>query len=227
MANLDKTIEELRVLFTYESDVQMQRNNMLQDIGKQNPALQDEMDTFLNNHIKDCQKKMNDKLLNLLRYPPHHIRHLDKLKDFHSTDNTCPEKSVFIMTKFPEGNNDVDNNLKNIINLVSKTIKDCKCFPRIASDRRYHPMLWDNVELYLLGCDKGIAIVEDKYKPELNPNVAIEWGFMRGMGKDVLFLMEENFHHNRADWEGFIKEYFSWENPEEGIAQAIKKWLQK
>jgi hypothetical protein len=38
-----------------------------------------------------------------------------------------------------------------------------------------HEQLWDNVELYLLGCRRGIAIVEDKYLPELNPNVAMDW----------------------------------------------------
>jgi hypothetical protein len=45
------------------------------------------------------------------------------------------------------------------------------------------------------------------------------------MGRDVLFLMEERFRHNRADWDGFLKETFSWENPEVGINQAITKWL--
>ena len=65
----------------------------------------------------------------------------------------------------------------------------------------YFDDVWSNVELYLLGCRYGIAIVEDRFKPELNPNVAMEWGWMRGLGKDVLFLVEKQAHKFvSADW---------------------------
>jgi hypothetical protein len=76
-----------------------------------------------------------------------------------------------------------------------------------------------------LGCCRGIAIVEDRYRPELNPNVAMEWGWMKGMGKSVLFLMEETFQHNRADWHGLIAKSFKWDKPKPGICGAIKAFL--
>jgi hypothetical protein len=129
------------------------------------------------------------------------------------------------MTKYPEGHDPVDGELNKVIELVVGGIRDCGYYPRLASDHRYHPILWDNVEMYLLGCSKGVAIVEDRYKPELNPNVAIEWGCMRGMGKEVLFLMEKEFRHNRADWEGFIRDDFRWDDPETDIKPSITKWL--
>ncbi len=92
-------------------------------------------------------------------------------------------------------------------------------------EEKYHELLWDNVELYLLGCSRGIAILEDQYKSELNPNVAMEWGWMRGMGKEVLCLVEKRFNHPRADWSGLIEDYFSWENPEETINPIVQNWL--
>lgn len=81
------------------------------------------------------------------------------------------------------------------------------------------------MEPNLLACSRGIAIIEDKYKLELNPNVAMEWGWMRAMGKPVLFLVEQSFVHGRADWDGLIKHRFDRGNPAPGVQAAIKSWL--
>ena len=70
-----------------------------------------------------------------------------------------------------------------------------------------------------------IAIVEDKYIPELNPNVAIEWGWMTGMGREVLYLREQGFGHERADWTGLINYTFDWKDPRQGIESAVNKFL--
>jgi len=104
-------------------------------------------------------------------------------------------------------------------------VNACGYTPRIAKRTTYHDWLWDNVELYLLACSRGIAIVEDKYRPELNPNVAMEWGWMRAMGKPVLFLAEQSFAHGRADWDGLIKHRFDWLDPARGTKEAIESWL--
>jgi hypothetical protein len=77
----------------------------------------------------------------------------------------------------------------------------------------------------LLGCKRGIAIVEDKYLPELNPNVAMEWGWMRGMGRNVLYLVEKEFKRQRADWGGLIEAPFDWANPKLGIEKGVRDWL--
>ncbi len=91
--------------------------------------------------------------------------------------------------------------------------------------RPYTRWLFGNVELFLLGCARGIAIVEDKYIPELNPNVAIEWGWMTAMGRDVLYLREEGFKHDRADWSGLVNYTFEWDKPKQGIEDAVNKFL--
>jgi len=108
---------------------------------------------------------------------------------------------------------------------VGEAGQKCGYIARIANEVHYHPILWDNVELYLLGCRRGIAIVEDKYLPELNPNVAMEWGWMRGMGRNVLYLVEKDFKKQRADWGGLIESPFDWTNPGSDIKAAVKAWL--
>jgi hypothetical protein len=42
----------------------------------------------------------------------------------------------------------------------------------------------------MLARSRGIAIVEDRFNPNLNSNVAMEWGWMRAMNKPVLYLVE-------------------------------------
>jgi hypothetical protein len=75
----------------------------------------------------------------------------------------------------------------------------------------------------LFCCGRGVAIVEDKYQAEFNPNVAMEWGWMRGLGKNVLYLIEKDFRHLRADTSGLIFENFAWDYPRQGIEAGIKK----
>ena len=164
-------------------------------------------------------------LAELVEFPPHHVRHAGLLEKF--WESGTYERSVFIMIKFPAdgpARRKKDEDLWRVINAVSAAVEAAGYVPRIATQRR-HDLLWDNVELYLLGCARGIAIVEDKYLPELNPNVAMEWGWMRGMGKRVLYLAEQEFDRGRADLEGLLKDRFSWADPEPGIRRAVTKFL--
>src|SRR5262249_39999482 len=136
------------------------------------------------------------------------------------------ERSVFIMTKFPDGKEPNDVALDAVIGAVKAAITEANMVPRIA-EYAYHDWLWDNVELFLMGCSRGVAIVEDRYRSEFNPNVALEWGWMKGMGKKVFFLMEETFAHSRADWQGLLSKTFSWGAPDAGVKQAILTWLRE
>ena len=112
-----------------------------------------------------------------------------------------------------------------MINAVSSAVAANNYVPRIASDKDYHAHLWDNVELHMLGCRRGIAIVQDKVKKELNPNVAIEWGWMLGLDRRVLYLVEKDFKQERADWKGMSNYEFDWANPAPDVDEAVKKFL--
>lgn len=188
-------------------------------------AVKDDRDVDFKRQLDELTKKKVEALKQFCEFPPVHDRHKDKLVEFHQ--NSEFDDCVFIITKFPDpqSNDEIDTQLQGVIDMVCAAVRLCNYVPRIASERRYHALLWDNVELYLLGCKRAVAIVEDKYRPELNPNVAMEWGWMRGMGRDVLYLIEEEFVHDRADWAGLLEDRFCWSDPHDQICAAVRQWL--
>jgi hypothetical protein len=177
----------------------------------------------LREEIQTLRKEMETVLNHFLRVPPWHSRHREALRSFFGDANF--ESSVFIMTKFPDGDTPEDRQLQLVIDEVCSALKEHGLVPRIASGARFHDWLWDEVEVHLLGCARGIAIVEDRYRRELNPNVAMEWGWMRAMGKRVLFLKEAAFAHDRADLGGMRSWSFDWDDPGLGIRKAIGEWF--
>jgi hypothetical protein len=180
----------------------------------------------IDQQIRDFRSRCRTQLENLAAFPYWQIRHAKLLQDFWRTG--AYEESVFIMTKFQDKQQSKDKNdqLDRVLGAISSAVESCSCKPRIAQfPNNYHPGLWDNVELHLLGCERGIAVVEDRYNPELNPNVMMEWGWMRGMGKRVFFLREKNFRHFRADLGDLLSEEFDWDNPEPGVSTAVKGFL--
>jgi hypothetical protein len=188
-------------------------------------AMKDDREKMLKEEIERRGSLLAKLLRELVDFPPHHVRHGPLLEQFYQA--AAYEKSVFIMTKFPKTEQPGPEDLKlaEVIETVRTAVKNRGYVPRLASDRQYHPILWDNVELYLLGSQRAIAIMEDKCQPELNPNVAMEWGWMRGMGRNVLYLVEKDFHRNRADWDGLIKAQFDWAAPQASIAAATDGWF--
>jgi hypothetical protein len=126
------------------------------------------------------------------------------------------------MTKFPEPGHPESDKLDMIIKTVETAISNRGYYPRIAfNERKYHDLLWDNVEQYLFCCKYGVAIQESRYLPETNPNVAMEWGWMQGMGRTVISLREQQFKE-RADWFGRIHGAFDWDAPDAEIQAAIR-----
>lgn len=170
-----------------------------------------------------CRTDMDDLVKLLLKVPPWHSRHRTALGAFLKEGDS--ESSVFVMTKFPEGDGELDQRLNGIIELVRTGLAERGKLARLATGARFHEWLWDEVEIHLLGCATGIAIVEDRYRPELNPNVAMEWGWMRAMGKRVHFLRERDFAHGRADLGGLRAWDFDWNAPEAGIETALTEWF--
>lgn len=225
MADFEGALQQLRYLWTLEARIQQER----QDLMRQNLPrdMKEAQDRFLASQLEAREQNTADAFRRIFNIPPHHQRHDEKLREFHQIASF--DVSVFVMTKFPATDpteqTDLDRQLIRIIKAIQAAIRACHFEARLASDRHFHPMLWDNVELYLLGCKRGVAIVEDKYLPEFNPNVAMEWGWMRGMGREVLYLVEQDFQSERADTSGFLSERFSWNDPEADIDRAIKSWL--
>jgi hypothetical protein len=224
MADINDTINALRIDFNRLFQLEKDRIEILSAL--QNAAWKDEREHDIKEDIDKQSRRIAKSIQDVIEFPPHHHkRHETQLEQFHQVASF--EKSVFVMTKFPDKKNMavLDQQLDNVIQCVRNAVDSCGYKARVAIDNQYHPILWDNVELYLLGCCRGIAIVEDKYLPELNPNVSMEWGWMRGMGRRVLYLVEKDFKLQRADWSGLIESPFEWDNPVPEIQAAISAWL--
>jgi hypothetical protein len=225
MIGLDDAIAALRLDILKLAQLERDRLDLLNT--PLNPAMKDERDQDLKSDIERQRKRLTRVLGELVEFPPQHLRHAPLLAQFHTV---APfDKSVFVMTKFPDPKNPApkDAHLDAVIQAVRDAVKSRGYEARLAGDDQYHTLLWDNVELYLLGCRRGIAIVEDKYLPELNPNVAMEWGWMRGMGRNVLYLVEKDFKKQRADWDGLLESPFDWADPGPGIQAGVEAWLKK
>lgn len=223
MPTIEKTLKALENLFL---DIQ----GFTADRDKLRPEnFLDEDDYYdrrrrLDEDIRDGYKKMRAIMERYEREPERHfLRHSPKFGDFYK-DGTYSE-NVFIMTKYPVDGEPGATELQAVIDAVVDGVSKRNYKPRLAKASNLHRWLWDNVELYLLGCARGVAIVEDKYAAELNPNVAMEWGWMIGMLRDVMFLREANFKHARADWDGLINHAFDWANPVAGIDDALDTFL--
>lgn len=142
---------------------------------------------------------------------------------FADTKRQCDvyDKNVFIMTRFQEGNAQltlIDATIRQSLSqngLVGHRADD-KCYP---NDRN----LWDNVCTYMFGCRYGVAVLEDIMASEFNPNVALEYGFMRALGKPTLLLKEKRFLP-RADILGTLWEEFDVFNIEKTVSSAINRW---
>lgn len=224
MKDFDGILHELDLIMRQ----QLLSEQQLRELGRSGFGA-GEMEDELQADLRQSIARNRARLLRLLRrtvdFPPRHMRHFATLKKFW-TDGSY-DRSVFVMSKFPNGATPLDTELERVLATVSDAIVAAGFVPRIArGPARYHESLWDNVELHLLGCRQGIAIVEDRYLPELNPNVTMEWGWMRGMGKSVLFLVEDGFSNSRADVGGLIEEAFSWADPGARTPSIVRAWLE-
>lgn len=223
--SVEQTLKRILVAHHQAESAEQQRLNILK-ASEYSQDQKDLLDRQIQATIAILAQAKVAALDDLLRYPPHHVGILTKIEEFYKLHHgSSYEKSVFIMTKFPGPGKTVDKEFAKVIKLVRNAVTEAGYTPRIASEKQYHELLWHNVALYLLGCSRGIAIIESKNKEELNPNVAMEWGWMRAMNKPVLFLAEKSFNLQRADWSGLIEHQFQWEKPGPGIKTSVKEFL--
>jgi hypothetical protein len=147
---------------------------------------------------------------------------VDPCKEFFK-DHPDYTKNIFVMMKLPEG----DQLLERIANEIRKVLTDHGLNGVIADDRMYMKdrNLWNNICVYMICCSGGIAVLEDRIKDEFNPNVAMEYGFMRGINKPALLLVDKGFRNIRPDIVGTLRETFDILDVENTIRRPIEKWL--
>lgn len=214
-------LARLHVLFT-------RRATAVQELAAtqvSNPATYDENREFLTKAVQHWDGRINAAVEELTQYPPHLSEFFANVESF---QRIAPyDSSVFIMTAYPAGNNpEKDTELQQVIDALCDSLRESGLCPRLGKNGIHHDWIWGNTVVGMLGSRYGIAILEDRYRDELNPNVAMELGWMLALKRDVLVLKEKAFKHNRADWLGRIVAEFRWDKVQEDIPTAIRDWLQ-
>ncbi|WP_300319011.1 toll/interleukin-1 receptor domain-containing protein [Accumulibacter sp.] len=149
----------------------------------------------------------------------------------HFFEDTPYDRAVFVMMKFPDLQMpDVHRQLLNDIwRVISDTLGQRGLKARRADSKAYHDQLWENVCVHMFGSKYGMAVLEDHVASELNPNVTLEYGFMKALNRTVGLFRSEDFRHDRADLTGKLSCSFSIDAGgrlnEPSLKNAIHDWL--
>lgn len=94
-----------------------------------------------------------------------------------------------------------------------------------ADTNDFAVQLWDNVEACMNACDYGIAVFEQIDEHDINPNVSLELGYMRGQGKKCLILKEQRLPALQTDLSGYLYSEFDVFQIDKTIEDQVRRWL--
>jgi hypothetical protein len=117
-------------------------------------------------------------------------------------DDSPFERNVFVMMKFPDKKSMRATHLRLLDDIWETLRSEATRYGLVAqraNEWDYHDQLWENICVYIIGSKYGIAVLEDEVASELNPNVALEYGFMKALDHPVALLRSSAFQHGRAD----------------------------
>jgi hypothetical protein len=142
------------------------------------------------------------------------------------------DESVFVMMKFPDPNampSDDIRLLEEIWAELDRVLAAYGLKARRADKKSYHDQLWENICIHILGSRYGIAVLEDRIAAELNPNVALEYGFMKALNRQVALIRDIQFKHDRADLTGKLAKPFEIDDHKRlnaaSLRLAVQDWL--
>lgn len=87
--------------------------------------------------------------------------------------------------------------------------------------------LWNNVCVYMMGCKYATCIFEEIDEREFNPNVAIEYGFLRAINRQILLLKEQRVPTMPTDMVGKMYRAFNGYKIAETISAEIANWAER
>ena len=184
----------------------------------------DQIDEAIEAHIERQEK------ISALSLPAGYEHLASNILRFHESGSF--DQSVFVMMKFPDRRAMTPKQyklLEDIWNTLVKILASHGLEARRADKKWYHDQLWENICVHMLDSRYGIAILEDRVADELNPNVALEYGFMKSLNRDVALFRDVNFRHDRADLTGKLSKPFEINNAgqlkSESLTAAVREWL--
>lgn len=131
------------------------------------------------------------------------------------------EKSVFIAMRFRG-----TEQFKGIEKILRDTVAKYGLKALRADDKTYSDQsdLWENVCIYMLGCKYAICVIESIEESQFNPNVAIEYGFLRALDRGILVLKEKQVRVLPADMLGKLYREFDGYKLKKSIAEQVSEW---
>jgi len=149
-----------------------------------------------------------------------HVRHLEPYLRTFLQDHPEPARNVFLMMRFSD-----TPQMQAIHASIRSALANQGMNAIRADDRDYTGELWSNIEVYLTGCQYGIAVFEDIDKRDFNPNVSLELGYMMGRGKRTLLLKEKRLPSLPSDVVHRLYKVFDIFDIENSIKREIDRWV--
>ncbi|MGO2141461.1 MAG: hypothetical protein ACTH30_13740 [Leucobacter sp.] len=149
-----------------------------------------------------------------------HVRHLESYLRKFLEDHPEPSRNVFIMMRFSD-----TAQMKQIHDAIVAGLAEHGMNAVRADDRDYTGELWSNIEVYLTGCQYGIAVFEDIEKRDFNPNVSLELGYLMGRAKRSLLLKEKRLPDMPSDVVHKLYKEFDGYDIENSIKREIGNWI--
>jgi len=94
-----------------------------------------------------------------------------------------------------------------------------------ADDEQFCDELLSNVLTCIHGCKFGIAVFERIESDGFNPNVSLEVGYMKALGKPICFLKERTLKALPTDLMSAIYMEFDVQSIQKTIPSQISKWM--
>lgn len=149
-----------------------------------------------------------------------HVRHLEPYLRKFLEDHPEPSRNVFIMMRFSDS-----DQMKQIHNAIVAGLAEHGLNAVRADDRDYTGEVWSNIEVYLTGCQYGVAVFEDIEKRDFNPNVSLELGYLMGRAKRSLLLKEKRLPNMPSDVVHRLYKEFDGYDIENSIKREIGNWI--
>jgi hypothetical protein len=134
------------------------------------------------------------------------------------------DKNVFIAMRFRDGKQftEIHQSLKTSLGKYG--------LRGLRADDRVYPLdgdLWSNVCVYMLACKYAVCVFEEIDEREFNPNVPLEYGFMRALNRQVLLLKDQRMPRVPSDMTGKIFRLFDSYSISETIQRQIGEWAER
>ena len=131
-----------------------------------------------------------------------------------------PEKVAFVMMQFNK-----TQVHQEIYHAIRRSLTSLGITGLRADSKQYHDDLFSNVLTYIYGCKTGIAVFERIESDNFNPNVSLEVGYMKALGKPVCLLKDRTLKTLHTDLVGKLYQEFDPQSPEKTIPAALSKWF--